>query len=294
VKLASGDPTWRNLTALSYHYETQPLPTPIAWYAHQLPMLVQKISTLGVFVVELIVPFLFFAPRRFRIVGAWMTIALQLMIAVTGNYTFFNFLTMLLCVFLLDIKVERSPWNARFVAVVLILVGVIQLFTTFGSRITFPEPFSTMEFRAETFRLVNHYGLFANMTTSRPEIVIEGSDDGRQWKAYEFKYKPGDVTRGLRWVAPYQPRLDWQMWFAALSNFQENPWFSQLMLRLLEGRREVTSLLAVNPFPDKPPRLIRAVTYDYHFTDWTTRRKTGALWTRTLLGDYFPVVSLKN
>jgi hypothetical protein len=294
VKLASGDPTWRNLTALSYHYETQPLPTPVAWYAHQLPMLVQKISTLGVFVVELIVPFLFFAPRRLRIVGAWTTIALQLMIAVTGNYTFFNFLTMLLCVFLLDIKVERSPWNARFVAVVLILVGVIQLFTTFGTRIILPEPFSTMEFRAEMFRLVNHYGLFANMTTSRPEIVIEGSDDGGQWKAYEFKYKPGDVTRGLRWVAPYQPRLDWQMWFAALSNFQENPWFSQLMLRLLEGRREVTSLLAVNPFPDKPPRLIRAVTYDYHFTDWTTRRKTGAIWTRTLLGDYFPVVSLRN
>jgi hypothetical protein len=294
VKLVSGDPTWRNLTALSYHYETQPLPTPVAWYAHQLPLLVQKISTLGVFMVELIVPFLFFAPRRLRIVGAWMTIALQLMIAVTGNYTFFNFLTMLLCVFLLDIKVERSPWNARFVAVVLILVGVIQLFTTFGTRIILPEPFSTMEFRAETFRLVNHYGLFANMTTSRPEIVIEGSDDGRQWKAYEFKYKPGDVARGLRWVAPYQPRLDWQMWFAALSTFQDNPWFSQLMVRLLEGRREVTSLLAVNPFPDKPPRLIRAVTYDYHFTDWATRRKTGAIWTRTLLGDYFPAVGLRQ
>jgi hypothetical protein len=122
--------------------------------------------------------------------------------------------------------------------------------------------------------------------------VIEGSDDGQQWKAYEFKYKPGDVSGGLRWVAPYQPRLDWQMWFAALSNFQNNPWFRGLIVRLLEGRHEVTSLLAGNPFPNKPPRFIRAVTFDYHFTDWTTRRNTGAIWIRTLQGDYFPAVGL--
>jgi hypothetical protein len=131
------------------------------------------------------------------------------------------------------------------------------------------------------------------MTTTRPEIVIEGSDDGQEWKAYEFKYKPGDVNRRLPWVAPYQPRLDWQMWFAALSSYRENPWFSRLIVRLLEGEPAVTGLLEKNPFPRKPPRLIRAVTYDYRFTDWSTRRRTGAIWTRSYLGEYFPQVSLR-
>jgi lipase maturation factor 1 len=295
VKLLSGDRTWRSLTALNYHYQTQPLPTPVAWYAHQLPSFVQKLSIAGVFVVELIVPFLFLAPRRFRIVGAWMTIGFQLVIALTGNYTFFNLLTILLCVFLFDGKYEeRAPWNVRFVAVVLIAVGFLQLLTTFGVAVNLPEPFRSMDFRAETFHLVNHYGLFAIMTTSRNEIVIEGSDDGNIWKDYEFKYKPGDVYRRLPWVAPYQPRLDWQMWFAALSNYESNPWFQQVVVRLLEGRPEVTSLLAANPFPNQPPRFIRAVSYDYRFTDWDTRRKTGAVWSRGPLGQYFPPVSLKR
>ena len=295
VKLLSRDPAWRNLTALNYHYETQPLPTPLAWYAHQLPSLVQKASVAGVFLVELIVPFLFFAPRRIRIIGASMTIGFQLLIALTGNYTFFNLLTILLCLLLFTEKfIERAPWNVRFVAVVLIPVGFLQLLTTFGIGVNLPEPFRSMDYRAETFHLVNHYGLFAVMTTSRIEIVIEGSDDGMTWKDYEFKYKPGDVQRRLRWVAPYQPRLDWQMWFAALSNYQSNPWFQQLFLRLLEGRPEVTSLFELNPFPNHPPRFIRAVAYDYHFTDWSTGRKTGAVWTRTPQGDYFPPVSLRQ
>jgi lipase maturation factor 1 len=280
---------------LNYHYQTQPLPTPVAWYAQQLPSFVRKLSVAGVFVVELIVPFLFFAPRRLRIVGAWMTIAFQAMIALTGNYTFFNLLTILLCVFLFDSNyVKPAPWNIRFVAVVLIAIGFLQLLTTFGIGVNLPEPFQSMDFRAETFHLVNHYGLFAVMTTSRVEIVIQGSDDGKNWKDYEFKYKPGDIYRRPPWVAPYQPRLDWQMWFAALSNYESNPWFQQLVVRLLEGRREVTSLLRANPFPDRPPRFIRAVSYDYRFTDWTTQRKTGAVWNRTPLGDYFPAVSLKQ
>jgi len=175
----------------------------------------------------------------------------------------------------------------------LISVGLLQLATTFANSRNVPEPLASIDFRAETFHIVNHYGLFAVMTTSRPEIVVEGSDDGDLWKAYEFRYKPGDVYRGLPWVAPYQPRLDWQMWFAALSNYQNNPWFERLVLRLLEGSPQVTGLLASNPFLDKPPRFIRAITYDYHFTDWATRRKSGAIWTRTPLGGYFPAVSLR-
>jgi hypothetical protein len=294
-KLLSGDPTWRNLTALKYHYETQPLPTPIGWYAHQLPGFVQPVSVVGVFVGELLVPFLFFTTRKLRVLAAWVTIALQLLIALTGNYTFFNLVAILLCVFLFDAKrVERTPWNARLVAVVLITIGILQLLTTFGIAPKLLEPFSSMEFRAETFHLVNRYGLFAVMTTSRPEIIIEGSDDGKEWRPYEFRYKPSDSYRRLPWVAPYHPRLDWQMWFAALSNYQSNPWFQQLMLRLLEGRSEVTALFAVNPFPDHPPRFVRAMTYDYRFTDRSARRQTGAIWTRKLVGEYFPAVSLRQ
>jgi hypothetical protein len=294
VKLLSGDPVWRDFTALKYHYETQPLPTPLAWYADQLPLIAQKISVAGVFVTELLVPFLFFTTGRLRLIAALGTIGMQLMIALTGNYTFFNLLTILLCVFLLDIKMpQRSPLAVSIGAALLIAFGVFQLATMFGALSEFPEPVAWLEFQAGKFQIVNRYGLFAVMTTSRPEIVIEGSDDGLEWKQYEFKYKPGDSQRRLPWVAPYQPRLDWQMWFAALSNFQQNPWFSQFMIRLLEGRPEVTGLLATNPFPGKAPKLIRAITYDYHFTDWPTRRKTGAIWTRSVLGEYFPEVSLR-
>src|SRR5262245_6763984 len=158
VKLLSRDSSWRDLTALNYHYYTQPLPTPVAWYAHQLPGVIQKISVASVFAVELIVPFLFLAPRRFRIIGAWITIAFQLLIALTGNYTFFNLLTILLCVFLFDVKfAERTPWTASFVGEMLIAVGILQLLTMFGAVRSLPEPLSSMQFLAETFHLVNRY-----------------------------------------------------------------------------------------------------------------------------------------
>jgi predicted DCC family thiol-disulfide oxidoreductase YuxK len=301
VKLLSGDITWRNMTALTFHYETQPLPTPLAWYAHQLPETLQKISCASVFGVELIVPFLFFMPRRLRILGAWITIAFQFVIALTGNYTFFNLLTMVLCIPLFDDQhlygilrravptTERAPrrwlWATIPVGMLLIVTGALQLLAMVGIVGDVPELLPS--------GIVNRYGLFAVMTTSRPEIVIEGSDDGIEWKPYEFKFKPGDVVKPLRWVAPYQPRLDWQMWFAALTRHENAPWFARLIKRLLEGSPEVVNLLDNNPFPDKPPQVIRAVLYDYHFTDASTRRATKAVWTRRVLGEYFPAVRLR-
>jgi predicted DCC family thiol-disulfide oxidoreductase YuxK len=302
VKLLTGDITWRNLTALTFHYETQPLPTPLAWYAHQLPESFQRISCAGVFFVELIVPFLLFMPRRLRILGAWITIGFQLVIALTGNYTFFNLLTMVLCVALFDDQhlygilrrpvptTESAPrqWLLATipVGILLIVVGALQLLAMGGIVGEAPDVFPSLG-------IVNRYGLFAVMTTSRPEIVIEGSDDGIDWKAYEFKYKAGDVVKPLRWVAPYQPRLDWQMWFAALTRHENAPWFARLIKRLLEGSPDVLNLLESNPFPGKPPRVIRAVLYDYHFTDVSTRRAMKAVWTRRLLGEYFPAVQLR-
>jgi hypothetical protein len=297
VKLLSGDPAWRNLTALNYHYETQPLPTPPAWYFYHLPEVVQKLSVAGMFAIELAIPFLFLTTRKLRRIGASVTIAFQALIAFTGNYTFFNLLTIVLCLvpFFDD---GRSPIRGRYqwfisaACIVLIALGLFQLINVLGI-FQMPGPLATADLYAETFHIVNRYGLFAVMTTSRKEIVIEGSDDAQDWKAYEFPYKPGDVNRPLPWVAPYQPRLDWQMWFAALSDYRENRWFSQFMLGLLEGSPEVLRLLAINPFPANPPSFLRATIYEYHFSDAATRRKTGAIWTRRYLGQYFPTVRLR-
>ena len=150
-----------------------------------------------------------------------------------------------------------------------------------------------MPYRAAPFRSVNNYGLFAVMTTNRPEIIVEGSNDGEKWLAYEFKWKPGDLKRAPGFVEPHMPRLDWQMWFAALGNYQQNPWFINFLYRLLQGSSEVTRLLQTNPFSNAPPQYIRAVVYDYHFTDAATRARDGTWWRRELKGRYCPTLSLR-
>jgi predicted DCC family thiol-disulfide oxidoreductase YuxK len=318
VKLASGDPTWRNLSALTFHYETQPLPTWLGWYAHQLPVWFQKGSCLGMFAIELAVPFLIFAPRRLRLLGAGALAGLQVLILLTGNYTFFNWLTLALCLLLLDDtalehllprRLRAAPpaaaagttgrppraWPRAVtigLAVVILPVSVWQLCGTLGWRPAGLRPVAAVAGWLAPFRSVNHYGLFAVMTTRRPEIILEGSDDGVTWRPYEFKYKPGDVKRRPAFIAPHQPRLDWQMWFAALGSYRENPWFVNLCVRLLQGSPEVLALLRTNPFPEAPPRFIRAELYDYHFTNFTERRQTGAWWSRRREREYLPSFSL--
>jgi hypothetical protein len=311
VKLLSGDPAWHNLTAMSYHYETQPLPTPLAWYLHQLPLGMQKFSTACVFLAELAAPLLFFAPRRWRHAGGWITIGFQTLILLTGNYTFFNFLTIALAMFLF-IEPEREerrteaaseprpeaaaePRLSGSGAADAVSIGLAG-FVGVVSGLLFLELFSvTVPGGTEVLRMVaplrivNSYGLFAVMTTTRPEIVVEGSNDGVTWQAYEFRYKAGDVTRAPPVVAPHQPRLDWQMWFAALGNYRQNRWFVNFMARLLEGEPGVLRLLKSNPFPAAPPRYVRGVLYLYHFTRWGER----GWWRREERGIYFPAASLQ-
>jgi hypothetical protein len=293
VKLASHDPNWRNLTALSYHYETQPLPTPLAWYMHQLPMAVHKASTAFTLFAELAVPFLFFAPRPIRRVGAWITVALQLLILATGNYTFFNLLTIALTMFLF-IDPDRKERGQRHTIVNVAVAGFVGIVSGLLCLQLFSVPLppggaAVLHF-TEPFRLVNTYGLFAVMTTDRPEIVIEGSNDGSNWLAYEFPYKPGDLRRAPPVVEPHQPRLDWQMWFAALGNYRENRWFVNFMVRILSGEPAVLRLLQYNPFPKAPPKYVRAKVYFYHFTHFGEP----GWWTREDRGIYFPAVSLKS
>jgi uncharacterized membrane protein YphA (DoxX/SURF4 family) len=325
VKLAGGDESWRHLTALRAHFETQPLPTWIGWYAHQLPDKVLGVCVFLMFVIELAAPVLIFCGRRARRLAACVFILFQAAILLTGNYTFFNWLTILLCLPLVDDDTLRklaprrwrrpppgdagagwisgatrdrgARWSWKITAPAALLVFLLTALTLPmpGSVAqAWPRPLVSLYYWLEPFRSFNGYGLFASMTQTRPEIILEGSNDGQDWRAYEFKYKPGDLKRAPSFVAPFQPRLDWQMWFAALGSVEQNPWFFRLEYSLLKNSPPVVGLLARNPFPKDPPKFIRAQLYQYHFTDPAARRATGQWWRRDYLGVYAPPLSLAD
>src|SRR5947207_6662714 len=327
VKLTSGDDSWgwvnhsfhwSALTALDYHYWSQPLPTMFSWWADKTPEWFKHFSVAFCLVVEIIAPFFIWAPRRPRLVAAGLMIFLQMVIALTGNYCFFNLLTIALCLLLIDDAAvlrlegrapaspasrELRPPNARWItsrlaayAAIAVIVVTFPIngwliFSALKPQSRPPGWLANFYEQLESLRIVNGYGLFRVMTKDRCEIVIEGSADGINWAPYEFKWKPGDVKRAPGWCAPYQPRLDWQMWFAALESPEQNPWLIGLIVRLLEGSRDVTGLLAHTPFPDKPPNYIRAMFYRYRFTNSEERRQTGAWWKRQELREYLPTIS---
>jgi hypothetical protein len=313
-RLLSGDPNWWSLSALSYHFLTQPPPTPLAWYAAQLPPGPLKFATGGMFVVELILPFLIFCPRRLRFFSGFGILLLQSCILITGNYNWFNLQTMLLCLPLFDDAALRKILPRRVALllhsrarnqsprrVVTVAVNALALLIVFCSLIRMderfggspPEVMQSVAGLIEPLHLVSAYGLFAVMTTERDEIVIEGSYDGVEWRDYEFWYKPGDVARPPRWNIPHQPRLDWQMWFAALEDPQGLQWFPRFLERLLENEPTVMTLLEKNPFPDNPPTFVRAQFYDYTYAG-SDEKAEGRWWDRRLLGLYYPAVHLKG
>jgi hypothetical protein len=337
VKHSSGDPTWHRLAALRYHYETQPLPTPLAWYAHQMPAWYHTIETAAVLAIELVAPLLIFARhRRVRLAAAGLLAGLQVLILLTGNYAYFNLLALALCLLLLDdaflfslvprrwrrasASVATSPpvtggvgedtlfrsslrpgWRLLYLLPLALFTFVLSAGQLSGAFLPIPGAYvqdaaSALVDAQAPFHLFNGYGLFAVMTTTRPEIIVEGSRDGTTWTEYPFRYKPGDVFRVPGWVAPHQPRLDWQMWFAALEARQGPPvWFERFLVRLLQGSPDVLALLAKDPFDGTPPRFVRAELYDYRFTNWATRRASGgAWWRRERLGVYFPPASLRR
>jgi hypothetical protein len=313
VKLTSGDPAWRDGTAMNYHYLTQPLPTWTSWYAWHLPPTFQLISVVVMFVIELIVPLMVFGPRRLRLIAFWPLAGLQVLIALTGNYGFFNLLSVVLCITLLDddalrwtMRRWRKPlpnppaqaphaplaWPIWITAP----VGAILFLLTLWAAVREPGfgpasaiwPDYVMSY-AGRFRSTNGYGLFRVMTRARREIIIVGSNDGQTWLAYEFKYKPGDPSRRPPFIFQHMPRLDWQMWFAALG--QESPWMTGLVYHLLQGTPQVTALLARNPFPDSPPRYIRGRLYDYRFSTPAQKKSQGVWWQRQFAAEYFPAVT---
>jgi lipase maturation factor 1 len=313
VKLLSGDRNWENLHALRFHFMTQPLPNPVAWYVHHFQPWLLDSLTGWTLLIELATPFLLFMPRRIRHFGAKFLIALQVCIALTGNYAYFNLLTLALLIWAFDDDsfegiVRRLKWlrprlpltfwtrfkalrvAATAVLVVVFFLGATQVLSLFApdfaNRLSAPLAWTA------PFEVVNSYGLFAVMTTTRPEIVFEGSNDQQTWQGYELPYKPGDVHRGLPVIAPLQPRLDWQLWFAALSNEQQDPWVGVLALRLLQGEPQVARFYSKVPF-QTPPKYIRAQRYLYTFTTPQERRQTGDIWDRSLIGPYLPTLSLE-
>lgn len=319
-----GNNTWLDGTALQYHYFTQPIPAPTSWWFHNLSPGTQAVSVWTCMFIELAVPFFFFGPRRLRHLAALAQIFLQFMFMVSGNYGFFNLLTIVLCIPLLDdtfwpAKVRRyiergkvkPPAPAapprignRIPAILrltlagfIFLVGLVEFHLIWIGRAGAPPItwksaddaplLDRVALKIKEIGLLSDYGLFRVMTTERPEIVIEGSDDGKTWKPYEFVWKPGDVLREPSYSTPHMPRLDWQMWFAALEIYQNHSMPQILPLlcnQLHEGNPYVLALLENNPFPKEPPKLIRVVVYLYQFATPEEHAKTGAWWVRKQLG----------
>lgn len=316
VKILSGDQSWRDLTALSYHYLSQPLPNPLSWAMHHLPPWYHRAETFITLAFELAVPFMLFLPRRARFAAGGAFFLFQGFLQLTGNYTAFNLQAMALCIPLFDDAALRRMFprrvaddaakaaaraprarvglakTARAMVLGTLLAGaVLQIVLLPFGRGHFVQAAVPA---VGSLRALNVYGPFAVMTTTRPEIVIEGSDDGVTWKEYGFRYKVGDVMRAPPIVAPHHPRLDWQMWFLQFGDWRRSPWFANLMLRLLQGSPTTLALLETNPFPDKPPAQVRALRYDYRFTTPEEKAASGAWWVRTLEGEFFPAVTLRD
>lgn len=315
VKLLSGDPSWRDGSAMSYHYWSQPLPNPLSYWASLLPAWFQRESTFLMFVIELGLPFFIFFPSPIRRLAAFGLIGFQLLLMATGNYGFFNLLTIALCLLLIAdhywpawLKRRLLPngygapgvgkrfWRRYLLIPVLIpvlVLSVLRMEDRFSRGREAPGWLNRITHRLAPFQLSNSYGLFAVMTKRRPEITVEGSMDGVDWRAYRFKYKPNGAREIPPFLIGHMPRLDWQMWFASLRPpMRYRYWFDQFLTRLLEGSPPVLGLLEDNPFPEAPPKMVRAIVADYRFAPYGEFKKTGDYWTVGAYLPYSPVYEL--
>ncbi|MFB7512035.1 lipase maturation factor family protein [Streptomyces sp. NPDC056144] len=299
-----GDECWRKLTCLYHHHETQPMPGPLSWFFHHLPRPLHRVEAGANHVVQLFVPFLLFAPQPVATVAAGLMIATQLWLVLSGNFAWLNWITIVLAVSVVDL----SPLTGEhpqpdpplwYVAVVAALTAFV-LVRSYRPVRNLLSRHQAMNRSYDPYHLVNTYGAFGTVGRIRDEIVVEGTDEaeppheGTVWREYGFKGKPGDPRRLPRQFAPYHLRLDWLMWFAALSPGYARDWFGPFVERLLDGDRDTLRLLAHNPFPDAPPRYVRARLYRYRFTTWRELRETGAWWDRRLLREYLPPTRLRS
>lgn len=301
-----GDACWRDLTCLNYFNETQPMPNPLSWFLHWAPEWSHQFGVLFNHFSELIVPFFYFLPQPFAGIAGVITIVFQLSIVISGNLSWLNWLTIVIAFSTIDAKflhLAASTVNMRvpspaFQWLNFLFAGVVVLLSI-PVVLNMISPGQIMNTTYNPFQIVGSYGAFGSITRPRYEVIVEGTSDAvvtpsTAWKAYEFKAKPGDVRRMPPQIAPYHLRIDWLMWFAAMGSYQQYPWFVNFVAKLLEGDKAVLSLLHSNPFPDAPPKRIRARLFEYHFTTPEEHRRTGAWWTRSYTGNYFPPVSLSD
>ena len=327
AKIASGDPQWRHFTAMDEYYQNGPLPTWIGWYVQHLPHAFHAATAFATLALELVLVWMFFFPRRIRIICFFIVTPWQIGVILTANYTFLNYLVLALAIFLLDdhflARFLPSPWKscleqspqvsaalqhqsasgpawqdtlAHHLAIVKMALTAITFAWIFYSStvlllwMIWPgTPFPSTPIAAlQPFRVAERYGLFAVMTRGRYEIEFQGSNDGESWLAYTFRFKPQNPNEPPRIYAPYQPRFDWNLWFASLGPWRSNPIVPRTEERLLEGSADVLALFASNPFPQQPPKQVRAVLWQYWFTSLEEKRKQGLWWRRQLLGNYAP------
>ena len=302
-----GDSCWRDLTCLRYHHETQPLPGPLSWFFHHLPDPLHRIEALANYIAQLAAPLALFAPQPAATVAAAVMIVTQLWLVASGNFAWLNWLTIVIACSVVDTALASRvvplpappalapapPWYEALVIVY--AVAVVALSYRPARNLVSRRQLMNASF--DPFRLVNTYGAFGSITRQRYELVIEGTADPApgphtRWAEYEFRGKPGDPRRWPRQVAPYHLRLDWLMWFAALSPDYAEPWLSRLLNGLLAGDPHVLRLLRVNPFAGRPPAWVRVRRYHYRFTTWRRLRETGACWERAPAGIYQEPVTL--
>jgi hypothetical protein len=303
-----GDPCWRNLTCMEFHHETQPMPNPLSWFFHHLPRPIHRMEAVGNFVAQLVLPFGLFLPQPFATAAGLLMIGTQLYLVVSGNYAWLNWITIVVMLSAIADPVARLilPLGPTafvgtplwFVAAVVLLTLLVVALSYFPVR-NLLSRHQAMNASFDPFRLVNTYGAFGSVSRVRDEVIVEGTlaeDPGpaAEWREYGFKGKPGDVRRMPPQVAPYHLRLDWLMWFLPLSPAHGDRWFVPFLTRLLEGDPPTLALLRKNPFPEAPPRFVRARLFRYRFTSWREWRSTGAWWTRTPIGDFVRPIRLRE
>jgi hypothetical protein len=357
VKLASGDPQWRNFTAMDEYYQNGPLPTWIGWYVEHLPHWFHALTVAGTLALELGIVFMLFFPRRVRLICFFIVTPWEIGVILTANYTFLNYLVLALGFLLLDDKfllrfvparfrpsepevtpeprlepgddqpitlfaasnagaaAEETParetesqrpamqsrpvfywWITRLSVTAFLLTWIAYDTTVEMIAIPFRHVHLPVQpiVALEPFRIANQYGLFAVMTRGRYEIEFQGSNDGVNWMAYQFRNKPQALDEAPRIYAPYQPRFDWNLWFASLGDWRENEIVPLTEERLLLGDNDVLALFRGNPFPQLPPRYVRAVLWQYWFTSLDEKRSTGDWWRRELLGLYAPELTMTS
>ncbi|MEW2082801.1 lipase maturation factor family protein [Streptomyces sp. NPDC005283] len=290
-----GDECWRNLTCLDFHHETQPMPGPLSWFFHHLPKPCHRVEVAANHVTQLLVPILLFTPQPVASAAAGLIVLTQLWLVLSGNFAWLNWITITLALAAVDGSMLADPpalpAPPLWYEIVVIAVTALVLVLSYRPARNLLSKRQSMNRSYDPLHLVNAYGAFGTVGRVRHEVVIEGTEEtvlhqGTVWREYGFKGKPGDVHRMPRQFAPYHLRLDWLMWFAALSPAYARAWFGPFVERLLDGDRDTLRLLAHNPFPDAPPAYVRARLYRYRYTTWRELRDTGAWWHRTYLREY--------